>query len=264
MFASVPDKKKLIDSHCHLDAMVFDENRDQVVAQAQQVGIGQILVPATCATSLATAAAMRARYGCWVAFGLHPCFIKQHVDDHLDVLERYVACGKPVAVGEIGLDFYLPHLDPAQQEALLIEQLSLARKYNLPVLLHGRRSQDRLLKYLRQIRVVGGIVHAFNGSEQQACAFLKLGFKLGFGGAMTYSGSRRIRHLVANLPLSALVLETDAPDMMPAWGQGYPNHPAALARIAQVMAQLRGSDDIAIVVATHANTLQALGLGMDG
>jgi TatD DNase family protein len=261
MFRFLPDDDCLIDSHCHLDAAEFDGGRDEVVAEAMRHGIGQILVPAVNQTTFAQTLAMRERYGCWLAFGLHPIYLAQHRDEHLADLERCLDEERPVAVGEIGLDFFLPDLDPVRQEALFVEQLKLARKYGLPVVLHARRSQDRLLKYLRQVPVVGGIVHAFNGSEQQASAFLALGFKLGFGGAMSFRGSERIRRLAATLPLSALVLETDAPDMRPEWAQAVPNRPGNVVRYAEILAELRGTSPEAVRTATHHNTLEALGLG---
>ncbi|MBI3143746.1 MAG: TatD family hydrolase [Pseudogulbenkiania sp.] len=261
MFPFLPANDCLIDSHCHLDAAEFDGVRDDVVAEAIRQGIGQILVPAVNQATFAETLAMRERYGCWLAFGLHPIYLAQHLDEHLADLEHKLATDRPVAVGDIGLDFYLPALDPVRQEYLLVEQLKLARKYGLPVILHVRRSQDRLLKYLRQVPVVGGIAHAFNGSEQQAAAFLARGFKLGFGGAMTFRGSQRIRRLAATLPLSALVLETDAPDMRPEWAQAVPNRPANLLRFAEFLAELRTTTPEAIRTATHHNTLQALGLG---
>lgn len=261
MFRFLPDEDCLIDSHCHLDAAEFDSDRDDIVTEAVKLGIGQILVPAVNQATFAQTLTMRERYGCWLAFGLHPIYLAQHLDEHLANLERRLAEDQPVAVGEIGLDFYLSGLDPVRQEVLFVEQLKLARKYGLPVILHVRRSQDRLLKYLRQVPVAGGIAHAFNGSEQQAAAFLALGFKLGFGGAMTFRGSQRIRRLAAALPLSSLVLETDAPDMRPEWAQAVPNRPANLARFAEILAELRGTTPEAIRAATHRNTLQALGLG---
>lgn len=250
----------LIDSHCHLDAPEFTGWRDQLVAAAQDSGVGQLILPAIHSDSFADSLAMRERYGCWLAFGLHPIYLARHLDEHLHTLEQHLQQHAPVAVGEIGLDFYVPGLDAARQETLLVEQLKLARKYDLPVLLHVRRAQDRILKYLRQIPVRGGIAHAFNGSRQQADAFIRLGFKLGFGGAMTYSGSRRIRELAATLPLSALVLETDAPDIRPEWAQQQPNTPANLNQFAIVMAQLRKMDLNELRHALWCNTYQAIGL----
>lgn len=252
----------LIDSHCHLDAHEFDGIRDAVVATAQAHGVGQLLLPAIHSDSFADSLAMRERYGCWLAFGLHPIYLARHLDEHLHVLEQHLQQHAPVAVGEIGLDFYLPGLDAARQESLLIEQLKLARKYNLPVLLHVRRAQDRILKYLRQIPVPGGIAHAFNGSQQQADAFIKLGFKLGFGGAMSYSGSRRIRQLAATLPLSALVLETDSPDIRPSWAQQQANTPANIEKFSIIMAELRSIDLNELRAALWRNTYQAIGLAL--
>jgi TatD DNase family protein len=250
----------LIDTHCHLDAAEFDGQRDAIVAAAQASDVGQLLRPSIHSDSFADSLAMRARYGCWIAFGLHPIYLARHLDDHLHSLEQHLQQHAPQAVGEIGLDYYVPGLDAARQESLLVEQLKLARKYNLPVLLHVRRSQDRILKYLRQIPVPGGIAHAFNGSRQQADAFIQLGFKLGFGGAMTYSGSRRIRELAATLPLSALVLETDAPDIRPQWAQQLPNTPANIEKFAFVMAELRNIDFNELRLALWRNAYHAIGL----
>lgn len=252
----------LIDTHCHLDAAEFNGQRDEIVSTAQACGVGQLLLPSIHSDSFADSLAMRARYGCWIAFGLHPIYLARHQDDHLQLLEQQLQQHAPVAVGEIGLDYYLPGLDAARQESLLVEQLKLARKYNLPVLLHVRRAQDRVLKYLRQIPVPGGIAHAFNGSRQQAEAFIGLGFKLGFGGAMTYSGSRRIRELAATLPLSALVLETDAPDIRPEWAQQQPNVPANIKNFAAVLAGLRAMDLHTLTGALWRNSYQAIGLAM--
>ncbi|MEJ8673455.1 TatD family hydrolase [Chromobacterium amazonense] len=259
-FASRPAAGCLIDSHCHLDAPELAGDVDGVVARARAAGVGQLLVPAVTAGNFDAVLAMRQRYGCWIAFGLHPIYLSQHLDDHLALLDAALAAHAPVAVGEIGLDFYLPELDPMRQEALLVEQLKLARKHGLPAVLHVRRSVDRVLKHLREQKVEGGIAHAFNGSEQQAEAFIRQGFKLGFGGAMTYSGSRRIRALAATLPLDSLVLETDAPDIRPEYAQDVPNEPAQLARFITVLAELRGMDVSTLRDALHANTLAALGL----
>lgn len=259
-FASRLEVPSLIDSHCHLDAAEFDGERDAVVARAQAAGIGQIVVPAVAQSNFASTLQMRERYGCWLAFGLHPIYIEYHLDDHLAELEHRLAEHAPVAVGEIGLDFYLLELDPVRQEALFVEQLKLARRYDLPVLLHVRRAQDRILKYLRQIPVSGGIAHAFNGSRQQADAFIKLGFKLGFGGAMTYRGSTRLQQLAVSLPLTSIVLETDAPDIRPAWAQQQPNEPANLRRFAQLLADWRQLPLDVICHATYCNTLEALQL----
>ncbi|SMC24390.1 TatD DNase family protein [Andreprevotia lacus DSM 23236] len=259
----MPPIEKWIDSHCHLDAPEFAGDRDAVARRAQAAGVVGIVVPAITAATFADTLAMRNRYGAHLAFGLHPIYIDQHRDAHLAELANWLTREQPVAVGEIGLDFYVPELDADRQVAIFEAQLKLARDFDLPVIVHIRRSQDQVLKYLRKWQVRGGIAHAFNGSRQQADEFIKLGFKLGFGGAMTYSGSQRIRKLAAELPLDAIVLETDAPDIAPSWLDlpGQPrgrNEPAELPRIAAVLAELRQTDLATIAAATRTNTLAAL------
>jgi TatD DNase family protein len=173
------------------------------------------------------------------------------------VLRDWLAREKPVAVGEIGLDLHVTGLDPARQEFFFGEQLKLAHEFDLPVILHVRRAVDQILKHLRRQRVRGGIAHAFNGSQQQADEFIRLGFRLGFGGAMTFSGSTRIRQLAATLPAESIVLETDAPDIPPAWlGRGR-NSPAELPRIAAVLAELRkiSPDDLAALTTANARSV---------
>ncbi|WP_051229561.1 TatD family hydrolase [Paludibacterium yongneupense] len=262
-FAHCPPTPTLVDTHCHLDAPEFDADRDEVVAEAQALGLGQILVPAVDVSRFESVLEQRRRYGCWIAFGLHPLYLSSHLDDHLAVLEQALTRHAPVALGEIGLDFHVTGLDPARQQALFIEQLKLARRYDLPVLLHVRRAQDKVLRFLREQRIERGIAHAFNGSEQQARAYIRQGMLLGFGGSMTYDGSLRIRRLAASLPLDSIVLETDAPDIRPAWAQQTPNRPAQLARYAQLLAALRGvSHDIVTktVFNNIINTLKFSGI----
>ncbi|THF66126.1 TatD family deoxyribonuclease [Pseudothauera nasutitermitis] len=249
----------LIDTHCHLDAPEFDADRAQVLAAARTAGVRAFVVPAVQAAHFDDVAALAAAHAdVHVAYGIHPLYVDGAQPADLDLLAARLDRGDALAVGEIGLDGYVPAADPQRQAHYFIEQLKLARRFDLPVILHIRRAQDAVLKQLRRIRVRGGIAHAFNGSRQQAEAFIGLGFKLGFGGAMTYDGSRRIRELAATLPLESIVLETDAPDMAPAWGARQRNEPANLARYAQVLADLRGIDVDTVVRATAANAHAAL------
>jgi len=195
---------------------------------------------------------------CAPAYGIHPMYTDRAVPADLDVLREYLAQPATVAVGEIGLDFFIPHYDQVRQEYFFVEQLKLAREFDLPVLLHIRRAQDTVLKHLRQHKV-RGIAHAFNGSHQQAEEFIKLGFKLGFGGAMTYSRATRLRELAATLPLENIVLETDAPDIPPDFlERGSPNKPEYLPRIAQTLAELRGISLEEVARITSENVLSAL------
>lgn len=265
----------LIDTHCHLDAAEFAADRAACHAAAQAVGVGKLLIPAVSVANFpAVTAVCRDFPGCYPAYGIHPLYLDTalnvagSVATAAEQLTDYLHTHPAVAVGEIGLDFFVPGLDVVQQEALFIAQLKIARQFNLPVVLHVRRAVDAILKNLRRYPVVGGIAHAFNGSRQQADMLINLGFKLGFGGAMTYPGSRRIRELATTLPLSSLVLETDSPDIPPVWlstseaAHAQRNSPAELARIAQCLAELRGLSVTEIATITYANALAAIpGLG---
>ena len=249
----------LIDTHCHLDATEFDADRDAVHAAALAAGVARIVVPAVAVDSFSQTKTVVARYpGCVATYGIHPLYVGGARDDDLGVLRDWLQREQPVAIGEIGLDFYVTDSDPVRQEFFFVEQLKLAREFDLPVLLHVRRAVDPVLKQLRRFRVRGGIAHAFSGSRQQADEFIKLGFKLGFGGAMTFSGSTRIRALAAGLPAEAIVLETDAPDIPPAWLNGGRNTPGELPRIAAVLAELRGASIAEVAAASHAAAREVL------
>lgn len=244
----------LVDTHCHLDAAEFAADRDAVHAAALAAGVGRIIVPAVTVDNCQAVKRTCQRYsGCHPAYGIHPLYVGQAVPEDLARLRRLLQQERPLAIGEIGLDFHVPDADIERQEFFYLEQLKLAREFDLPVLLHVRRAVDAILKGLRRIRVRGGIAHAFNGSWQQADELIKLGFKLGFGGTLTYPGSKRIRQLAAELPLTAIVLETDAPDIPPAWLAGGRNSPDQLPRMAQELAGLRGIDGAELQVALLKN-----------
>ena len=230
-------------------------------------GVSWIVVPAVERANFETVAHLSATLpSCVHELGIHPMYVPDASEDDLALLRERVqlALGDPrfVAIGEIGLDFFIPELTTAplraKQEFFYSEQLKIAREFDLPVILHVRRSQDTLLKYLRRIRVPGGIAHAFNGSQQQAQAFIDLGFVLGFGGAMTFTRALQIRRLAASLPLSALALETDAPDISPAWLHPAKNSPAQTPRIAAVLAELRGQSLSEIAQQTTNNVARVL------
>jgi len=249
-----------IDTHCHLDAAEFDADRDAVYAAAVAGGVATLVVPAISRDNFAAVAATCEHYeGCLPAWGLHPMYIDVHRPEHLADLRAQIDARRPVAIGEIGLDLFVD-LDYATQEYFYVEQLKIAQAYDLPVLLHCRRANDQLLKQLRKIRVRGGIAHAFNGSPQQADEFIKLGFKLGFGGAFTWPRANNLRRLAVDLPLDAIVLETDSPDIPPVWiGRGR-NAPTELPRIAQTLAELRGLDIETVAQATTRNARQLFAL----
>ena len=249
----------LIDTHCHLDAAEFDADRDAVYAAAMAAGVGRIVVPGVTVNRNFRPKSTIAEYpACVEAYGIHPLYVDQSSLEDLPRLRGWLQQAPPVAVGEIGLDFYVAGLNTERQTHYFVEQLKLAREFDLPVLLHVRRAVDPVLKQLRRIGVRGGIAHAFNGSRQQADEFIKLGFVLGFGGAMTFDGSTRIRELAKTLPLESIVLETDAPDIPPAWLNRGRNSPAELPRIADTLAELRGLSRNDVVAATAANARRIL------
>ena len=252
-------RSMLIDTHIHLDAHEFDPDRCALVARARAAGVGGFVVPAIGVDNFSSVAALAdARAGLWCAYGIHPLQAQRAAAGDLEVLDQRLACGEAVAVGEIGLDFFVADADPERQISCFQAQLHLARRHDLPVILHARRAVEAVLQSLRRTPVSGGIVHAFNGSLQQARAFLTLGFRLGFGGAMSYPGSTRIRRLASELPLEAIVLETDAPDMAPEWARGRRNLPEYLPRLAAVLADLRGIPVEEVIAATACNARAAL------
>lgn len=249
----------LIDTHIHLDAAEFDRDRDLLLDQARRAGVGAFVVPAVDRASFARVALLGSRHAdVHPALGIHPLYTGGADPSDLDQLESALESVKPLAVGEIGLDHYVDDVDRERQSFFFVEQLRLAQRHDLPVILHVRKAQDAVLKQLRRHPVRGGIAHAFNGSRQQADAFIALGFKLGFGGAMSFEGSQRIRRLARELPLETIVLETDAPDMAPAWGQGERNLPQNIAEYARILAGLRDQPVDLIIRATSANARLAL------
>lgn len=250
-----------IDTHCHLDAAEFDADRGDVYQNAVAAGVDAIVVPAIQLTNLPVVLATCNRYeACLPALGFHPVFIHAHRPDHLGTLREAIEIHRPVAVGEIGLDLFVRGLDFDTQLFYYVEQLKIARDFDLPVVLHVRRANDQILKQLRRFRPKGGIAHAFNGSRQQADEFIKLGFKLGFGGAMTYPRANNLRRLATELPLEAIVLETDAPDIPPIHAPRQRNSPAHLPHIAASMAELRGVGVSELASATSRNAREVLGL----
>jgi TatD DNase family protein len=256
-----------IDTHCHLDAHEFGAESLAVAGRALAAGVSMIVIPAVDRFNFdpvaeLAGAAPNASY----ALGIHPIYVPKATEDDLATLRAKVgaALADPrfVAIGEIGLDFFIPMLaEPAmreKQDYFLREQLRIARDFDLPVLMHVRRSQDQVLKHVRQIRPAGGIAHAFNGSFQQAQAYIDLGFKLGFGGAMTFTRALQIRRLASTLPLGAIVLETDAPDISPAWIHPARNRPEHLPAIGAALAELRGIAVQEVASSTRASAFAAL------
>lgn len=252
-----------IDTHCHLDASEFADEAGAVASRAKELGVDWIVIPAVACVNFDKVASLAQQLpNCAYALGIHPIFVPQAQEQDLALLRETVTAAmhdpRFIGIGEIGLDFFVPGLkDPplrVKQEYFYSEQLKIARDFDLPVLLHVRRSVDIVLKYLRRIPVSSGFAHAFNGSFQQAEEFIRMDFKLGFGGAMTFDRALQIRRLAAQLPIDAIVLETDAPDIAPHWVHPGRNSPEHLPRIAQVLAELRGMpvDEVARITSGNA------------
>lgn len=252
------------DTHCHLDAEEFAGTQQEILARSRAAGVTGWIVPAVAAHNFDGVRALAHRTaGMGYALGIHPLCVGAASAEHIDLLEACLAEQRNdpllLAVGEIGLDRYPGHPDFEQQSWFFVQQLRLARRYDLPVIMHARRAADQVHAGLRRFRVSRGIVHAFNGSAAQAEALIRQGMLLGFGGALSFEGSRQIRRLAAALPLQSLVLETDAPDIRPQWfgaGSDKPNEPAELARIGALLARLRSIPEEDLRVALAGNLAQ--------
>ena len=267
----------LIDTHCHWDAPEFADAGGHLRAQAQARGVKLCVVPAVQVSNFESVRRWAHTYGDAYALGIHPLFALDATEAHLSQLDQALGdlAGDPrlVAVGEIGIDGFVPWLQTpdatVKMHAIYRAQLRLARKHQLPVILHVRKSADGLLKHLRELPVVGGIGHAFNGSVQQAQAFVRMGFVLGFGGTATFETAVRVRRLAATLNHTDLVIETDGPDIPPHWiyatelqrsagvAQGL-NSSVHLPAIAQVVANLRGVHVALLAAQTCANAKRVL------
>ncbi len=251
----------LIDAHCHIDFPEFEPDRAAVLARCRSLGIERIVVPGVSAATWDRLLTVCADDTLLVpALGLHPVFLEEHEEAHLAELERRLGETPAVAVGEIGLDFQLRDSDREAQLALCEAQLVIARDAGLPVILHVRKAHEEMLGLLGRIRPPGGIAHAFNGSLQQAARYRDLGFRLGFGGTVTFDNARHIHELARELPLSDIVLETDAPDMSPAAHRGERNSPEYLPEILAALARVREEDAATIAEITAANVRDVLGL----
>ncbi|MBF9174068.1 TatD family hydrolase [Xanthomonas campestris] len=252
---------RLIDSHCHLDASEFDADRAAVIARAQAAGVMQQVVPAITAASwpgLREACALAP--GLHPAYGLHPIFLDQHRPEHLELLAEWIARERPCAIGECGLDFFLDGLDAQTQRHYFDGQLQLAKRFDLPLIVHARRAVEEVIARIKAVGGIRGVVHSFAGSPEQAQQLWKLDFMIGLGGPVTYPRANRLRGLAAQMPLQHLLLETDAPDQPDAEIRGQRNEPARLRTVLDCIAQLRGEPAEAIAAQTSANARRLFGL----
>lgn len=254
----------LIDSHSHIDADEFAADRGDVIERARAAGVDRQIVPAIAVSGFATLRALcREEHGLHPAYGLHPMYLAEHRPEHIDVLREWIERERPVAVGECGLDFYVEGLDRDAQYEYLDAQLELAREFELPVILHARRAFDEIAAAIRRVGGLRGVVHSFSGSDEQARQLWKLGFHLGIGGPVTYERAKRLRAIVATMPIEWLLLETDSPDQPLSGHRGERNEPACVVEVCDCIATLRGESREAIAAATTANAERLFGLSND-
>jgi TatD DNase family protein len=251
----------LIDSHSHIDTAEFDIDRPAVLQRAHDAGVTRQIVPAIALSGFPKLRDLcRAEPGLHAAYGLHPMYLDAHEPEHLADLADWLERERPVAVGECGLDFYIENLDRDTQYVYLDRQLELAREFDLPLILHARRAFDEIAAAIRGIGGLRGVVHSFSGSEEQARQLWKLGFHIGIGGPVTYERAKRLRAIVATMPIEWLLLETDSPDQPFAGHRGERNEPAYLVEVLDTIARLRGESREDLATATTANAVRLFGL----
>ena len=253
---------RLFDSHCHIDFPEFESKLDTYLAKAKSAGIEGILIPGVKREGWRRIRQITARSSiCHTALGLHPMFIKEHEEKHIHDLEMALSVGPISAIGEIGLDFYESGTNRAEQLKYFRAQIEIGKDAKLPLVLHVRKAHDEVLAELRKISFAeGGIVHAYSGSESQAERYIDMGFKLGFGGAMTFTRALKIRRMAANLPLESVVLETDAPDMPPATCKSAFNTPLHIFDNFRCLVELRDEPASIIAKQTTENVYSVLNI----
>ncbi|MCP2123660.1 TatD family hydrolase [Enterobacter mori] len=255
---------RFVDTHCHFDFPPFTGDEVPSIDRAARAGVDAIIVPAIEAAYFERVLDLARRHDAlYAALGLHPIVIEHHLDEHLDRLDAVLQTAekKLVAIGEIGLDLYRENPQFERQQTILDAQLRLAKRHDLPVILHSRRTHDKLAMHLKRIDLPRrGVVHGFSGSLQQAQRFIELGYHIGVGGTITYLRASKTRDVMARLPLSALLLETDAPDMPLNGFQGQPNRPEQAACVFTTLCELRPEPAAVIADALLENTRTLFGI----
>lgn len=250
----------MIDSHCHLDFPDFDHDRQTVLQRCAAITINDIIIPAVSGDTFArTISTCESNHALHLALGLHPIFIGQHQPQDLNTLDQLIEQHQPIAVGEIGLDFHSSsvNLDKEKQIMFFTKQLIIAKHHQLPVIIHNRKAHDLCLDLLQEMDINGGIIHAFNGSIQQAHKYIERGFLLGFGGMLTFERSSKLRKLAKQIPLTAIALETDAPDMTVQQHKGERNSPEYLGYVQAALAQIKSisANDVDQITSTNVREL---------
>jgi TatD DNase family protein len=255
-------RARLIDSHAHFDDASFDGDREAALARAEAAGVEAQIIPAVKADWWPRIKQLCQNHpGLHATYGLHPMCLDDHLPQHLDQLQSWIEQERPVAIGECGLDFYIEDPQPETQQIYFERQLELASQYQLPVIIHARRSVETVILTLRRYPGLSGVLHSYSGSEEQANQLIDMGFYLSFGGPITYARSKRLHKLVKHLPLNAILLETDAPDQPGTLHRGERNEPAYLPEVLHAMSQLRNEDPILIADQTSSNCRRLFHIG---
>jgi TatD DNase family protein len=249
-------RPRLIDSHAHFDDASFDVDREFALQRAREAGVEAQVIAAVKAEWWPRIRQLCGQYAeeLHATYGLHPMYLSNHRESHLEMLAEWVERERPVAIGECGLDFYIDNPQPQQQQRYFEAQLAMARDTRLPVIIHARRSVEEVIHTLRRFPAVDGVLHSYSGSEQQAEQLIDMGFYLSFGGPITYERAKRLRRLVSHLPLSSILLETDAPDQPGSHHRGQRNEPAYLPEVLETVSHLRDEPLETIARQTRLNT----------
>jgi TatD DNase family protein len=244
----------IIDSHCHLDFKVFDSDREQVIERARQVGVNQIIIPGVMQNTWSDIKLCCESYPhLYPCYGLHPYFIDRHKESDLDKLRHYIENNKPIAIGECGLDFYLKNLDPGKQLFYFKQQLDIALEFELPVVIHARKSTEAVINAIKKRPGLSGMIHSYSGSYEQATKLIDLGFYLSFGGPITYEKSSRLRSVVKALPLNSLLVETDSPDQPMSNASSPRNEPSFITEVIKNIAHLHNTTEQEVARITTEN-----------
>ncbi|WP_223481856.1 MULTISPECIES: TatD family hydrolase [unclassified Pseudomonas] len=253
---------ELIDSHTHLDFPDFDEDRQALLAESRALGVRRMVVLGVYQANWQRVwDLVKSDPDLHAAFGLHPVYLDEHRPEDLrelaEWLTRLAGHRQLCAVGEIGLDYFIETLDRERQQTLFDAQLQLAADFNLPALIHVRRSHAAVIATLKRFKLKrAGIIHAFAGSKEEAREYIRLGFKLGLGGAATWPQALRMHRVLAELPLESVVLETDSPDMAPAMFPGQRNSPAHLPAICSALAAIMAISPERLAAVSTANACE--------
>ena len=248
----------IIDSHCHLDFKVFNTDREQVIERARKVGVSKIIIPGVMRKTWPDIKLCCENHAeLYPCYGLHPYFIDQHNESDIQNLRNYIESNPPIAIGECGLDFYLKNLDQDKQLFYFEQQLDIALEFNLPVVIHARKSTEAVINDIAKRPGLKGMVHSYSGSYEQAIKLISLNFYLSFGGPISYEKSSRLRNIVKSLPLDSLLVETDAPDQPTSNAPSRRNEPSFITEVIKHIARLHSTteEEVARITSENAKKL---------